>query len=101
MRPTDPNLTCDKAEIAVSRLPEWTGRRLCKWLNMAYNSSHVAWGKTNRKHRVDVDFARLIQMCRFDCAKSVQSVHTGIDVSFPCCPVASALIMHMKVPHAM
>ena len=34
---------------------------------MAYNGSHVAREKANREHRVDVDFARLIQMCRFDC----------------------------------
>ena len=40
----DPNLACDKAEIAISHMLEWTGRRLCKWLNMAYNGSHVAWG---------------------------------------------------------
>ena len=39
---------------------------------MAYSGSNVAWGKENREHRVDVDFARLIQMtlCRFDCANT-------------------------------
>ena len=39
----DPSLACDKAEIAISRLSEWTGRRLCKRLNVAYNGSHVPW----------------------------------------------------------
>ena len=71
----DPSLAlawhCDKAEIAISDLPKWTGRRLCKWLNMTYNGSHVAWGKANREHRVDVDFSRLIQMCRFDCENTL------------------------------
>ena len=61
------NLACENAEIAISRLLEWTGRRLCKWLNAAYNRSHGAWAKANREHRVDVDFARLIKTCRFDC----------------------------------
>ena len=58
----DPSLACDKAEIAISRLSESTGRRLCEWLDMAYNynGSHVAWGKANREHRVDADFTRLI-----------------------------------------
>ena len=67
----DTNLACDKAEIAISRLSEWTGRRLCKWLNMAYNGSHVTWGKSNREHRVDAEFTRLIQMCRFDCENTL------------------------------
>ena len=67
----DPSLACDKAEIAISRLSEWTGRRLCEWLNMAYNGSHAAWEKANREHRVDVDFTWLIQMCRFDCGNTL------------------------------
>ena len=67
----DPILACDKAEFAISCLPEWTGRRLCEWLNMSYSGSTVAWGKANREHRVDVDFTRLIQMCRFDCAHTL------------------------------
>ena len=69
----DPNLARDKAEIAISRLSEWTGhgRMPCKWLNMAYNGSHVAWGKAIREHRVDVDFTRRIQMCRFDCENTL------------------------------
>ena len=52
----DPGLARDKAEIAISHLSKWTGGRLCKWLNMAYNGSHVAWGKANREHPVAVDF---------------------------------------------
>ena len=67
----DPILACDKAELAISHLPEWTGMRLCEWLNMSYSGSTVAWGKANREHRVDVDFTRLIQMCRFDCAHTL------------------------------
>ena len=43
-------------------------RQFCKWLN---NGSNVAWGKANREYRVDDDFARLIQMCRFDCARTL------------------------------
>ena len=56
----EPNLACDKAEFAISRLSEWTGRGLCKWLNMAYNGSHLALGKANREHRVDVDFILIL-----------------------------------------
>ena len=67
----DPSLACDKAEIAISHLTEWTGRSLCEWLNMAYNGSHVACGKVNRKHRVDAEFTQLIQMCRFDCGNTL------------------------------
>ena len=36
-----------------------------------YKGSTVAWGKANGEHRVDVDFTRLIQMCRFDCAHTL------------------------------
>ena len=68
---TDPALACDKAEEAISHLPEWTGRRLTSWLNMSYHGGLVAWGKTNRDNRVNVDFARLMQMCRFDCASTL------------------------------
>ena len=31
----------------------------------------MAWGNANGEHRVDVDFTRLIQMCRFDCAHTL------------------------------
>ena len=43
----DPILACDKAELAISCLQEWTGRTLCarEWLNMSYSESNVAWGK--------------------------------------------------------
>ena len=37
----DPILACDKAELAISRLSEWTGKRPCKWLNMSYTGSYV------------------------------------------------------------
>ena len=67
----DPILACDKVESAISRLPEWTSRRLCAWLNMSYKGSTVAWGKANMEHRVDVDFTGLIQMCRFECAHNL------------------------------
>ena len=76
----DPILACDKAQFAISCLTEWTGRRLCEWMKMAYSGSYVAWGKANREHRVDVDFTRLIQMCRFDCdsSHSVQDLVTSV-----------------------
>ena len=45
----NPILACDKAELAISCLSEWTGRRLCTWLNMSYSGSDVAWGKANRE----------------------------------------------------
>ena len=67
----DPRLARDKAEIVISRLLEWTGRRLCTRLNMAHNGSYVAWGKSNREHRVDVEFAHLIQMCRSSCENTL------------------------------
>ena len=58
----DSILARDKAELAISFscLSEWTGRRLCEWLNMtlSYTGSDVAWGKANMEHRVDVDFTR-------------------------------------------
>ena len=55
--------TCDKVKLAIAHLSEWTGRRLFRWLNMSYDGSNVhnvAWGKANREHHVDVDFARLM-----------------------------------------
>ena len=67
----DPILACGKAESAISRLPEWTGRRLCGWRNMSYTGPTVTWGKANREHCADVDLTRLIQMCRFDCAHTL------------------------------
>ena len=67
----DPALACDKAEEAISYLPEWTGRRSASWLNMSYRGGLVSWGKANRDNRVNVDFARLMQMCRFDCANTL------------------------------
>ena len=64
----DPALACDKAEEAISHLHEWTGRRSASWLNMSHSGGVVEiWGKASR----DVDFARLIQMCRFDCADTL------------------------------
>ena len=44
----DPALACDKAEEAISHLPEWTGKRSALWLNMSYRGSLVCWGKANR-----------------------------------------------------
>ena len=67
----DPALACDKAEEAISHLPEWTGRRSTSWLNMSYRGGLVEWGKADRDCRVSVDFARLMQMCRFDCANTL------------------------------
>ena len=69
----DPGLACDKAEEAIShlRMPEWTGKRSASWLNMSYRGGLVCWGKAKRDNRVNVDFARLMQMCRFDCADTL------------------------------
>ena len=74
----DPILACDKAEAAISRLPEWTGRRLCEWLNMSYKGSTVAWGKANREHRVNVDYTKAdtdvqVRLCSY----SVQVLWPG------------------------
>ena len=40
---------------------------------MSYRGGRVEWGKAIRDGRVNdiVDFARLIQMCRFDCATTL------------------------------
>ena len=70
----DPALACDKAEEAISHLPEWTGRRSTSWLNMSYRGGLVEWGKAKRDCRVNVDFARLMQMCRFDCANTLYNL---------------------------
>ena len=67
----DPILARDNTELAISHRSEWTGRMRCKWLNMTYNGYNVARGKANREHRVGIDFARLIQMGRFDCAHTL------------------------------
>ena len=67
----DPALACDKAEEAISHLSEWTGKRSALWLNMSYRGGLVHWEKANRDARVNVDFARLMQMCRFDCANTL------------------------------
>ena len=67
----DPALACDKAEEAISHLSEWTGKRSALWRNMSYRGGLVHWGKANRDARVDVDFARLMQMCRFDSANTL------------------------------
>ena len=67
----DPTLACDKAEEASSHLSEWTGRRSTSWLNMSYHGGLVEWGKANKDNRANVDFARLVQMCRFDCANTL------------------------------
>ena len=67
----DPSLACDKAEEAISHLTEWTGKRSASWLNMSQRGGRVEWGKANRDGRVNVDFARLIQMCRFGYANTI------------------------------
>ena len=67
----DPALARDKAEEAISNLSEWTGRRSTSWLNMSYRGGLVAWEKAQRDNRVNADFARLMQMCRFDCASTL------------------------------
>ena len=67
----DPALACGKAEEAISHLPEWTGRRSALLLNMSYRGGLVRWGNANRDARVNADFARLMQMCRFDCANTL------------------------------
>ena len=38
---------------------------------MSYRGGLVEWGKANRDYRVNIDFARLMQMCRFDCANTL------------------------------
>ena len=38
---------------------------------MSYCGGLVEWGKANRDNRVNVDFVRLMQMCRFDCANTL------------------------------
>ena len=56
------------------------------WLNMtlSHRGGRVEWGKANRDGRVNVDlqchnmhvsFARLIQMCRFDCANTLSNTY--------------------------
>ena len=67
----DPALACHEAEEANSHLPEWTGKRSASWVNMSYRGGLVEWGKAGRDGQVSVYYARLIQMCRFDCANTL------------------------------
>ena len=67
----DPALACDKAEEAISHLPEWPWRGSASWLNMSHRGGLAKWGKADRDYQVNVEFARLIQMCRFDCANTL------------------------------
>ena len=41
------HVACDKAEEAISHLPEWTGKRSALWLNMSYHGGLVRWGNAN------------------------------------------------------
>ena len=52
-------------------LPEWTGRRSALWLNVSFRGVHVEWGTANRDYQVNVDFARLMQMCIIECANAL------------------------------
>ena len=57
----------------MSHLTEWTGRSSASWLNVSHRDVQAEWGKANRDVRVTdtVDFARLIQMCRFGCGNTL------------------------------
>ena len=75
----DPILACDKAEDAISHLPEWTGRRSASWLNMSHRGGLVELRKASRDCQVNVDFAGRIQMCTFGCANTLYKFCRKVD----------------------